>query len=566
MSEELDDLPLAPSRRKRLYEPVILLDALRSIYNVENSVTEPDLESTAGKSPRQIFFCFVNKLSQICDNEPRQMFGKSVTAFVILDSGTIEYRFACNQREEHELETVKNYVTGILDLLNAVTDDQLSDKTFMATVSSRILRRILAFNRRRIEMYLDALSVRLEFCIASAAEDGTREGETVSQVLRGLEGHIDAALNAPRDSHDEFTHHAQALLNTINTHYRPSLENYLKQKTRGNNITRDSPWSEARHALGRLLSYFIAVKVLIEARQLWPQLFVDFEINWIPSSVPSRDPPDIRRNAKGIIHRMGRKATMNAYQQHERDLQSHKKLDDLIKKKVHPSQFRPIVHAEVHLLDSVLRDQAKADAEGEDPLRFFNEAEFGGYIGSSKPTCLLCHYYFNAHPSGVQCRSTHGNLYPNWRPPSVFESDGAEAEEERDAIVEAMIKDIRNETVRAIQQRSSTRKRHDSRDTPTNPWRSTVSNSSVAAEADDIDLASRLGQINLDVRSANGSVDFSRETTPDSVDSSRETTPGPIDSSRETTPDSIEIPVSKRNDAEKDEDVIVFSGRARRNK
>lgn len=274
----------------------------------------------------------------------------------------------------------------------------------------------------------------------------------------------------------------------------------------------DSPWSDARHALGRLLSYFIAIKVFIEARQLWPRLFVDYEVNWIPSSVPNKDPPDIRRSAKGIIDRMGRKETMTAYQRHAKDLQSHK-LDDRIKQRVHPSQFRPIVHAEVNLLDSILRDQTQADDEDEDPLRFFNEAEFGAYIGSSKPTCLLCHFYFRAHPSGVQCRGTHGNLYPNWRPPNVTENDGFEAEKERDGILEAIIKDIRNETVRAIKERSSTRKRHDSRDTPTNPWRSTVANSSVRAEDDETDLADRFGQVNLDFSPARDGTDSSRETT-----------------------------------------------------
>lgn len=168
---EPDDLPLAPSRRKRLYEPVILLDALLSIYHGESKVTEPDLESTTGKSAKQIFFCFVSKLSQICDSEPKQILGKSVTAFAVLDPGTIEYRFASNQRDEYELNTARDYVTVILDILSAVTDDQLSDKAFMAGVFSRILRRILAFNRPRIEMYIEELNSRLDFCISSAANE-----------------------------------------------------------------------------------------------------------------------------------------------------------------------------------------------------------------------------------------------------------------------------------------------------------------------------------------------------------------------------------------------------------
>jgi hypothetical protein len=287
----------------------------------------------------------------------------------------------------------------------------------------------------------------------------------------------------------------------------------MKRKTRGDNTMSDSPWSHVRHALGRLLSYFIAVKVLLSTLELWPQLFVDFEVNWIPSSAPSADPPDIRRNAKGIITRMGRnKDTISAYQRHANKLQSLG-LDAYIKEKVHHTNFQPIVHAETALLDSVLHSRATADSSGDDPIRFFNEAVFGGYIGTSKPTCLLCHLYFAAHPSGIQCRGTHGNLYRNWRPPSVSLADGAEASLERDMILEEMIKGVRNEAVRAIKERSYVRRVHDSRDTPSDPtWsttRATVGwgGGSVVAEGDAgiwegeeeaLALAERLGQVNLD--------------------------------------------------------------------
>lgn len=281
----------------------------------------------------------------------------------------------------------------------------------------------------------------------------------------------------------------------------------MKQKTRGVNTVGDSPWSEVRHALGRLLSYFIAINVLISARKLWPRIFVDFEVNWVPSTEPSEDPPEIRRNAKGIIDRMSRnKATLDAYQSHARALQSLG-LDNQIKQRVHHSRFRPIVHAEVNLLDSILRDRAQADEEGEDPLRFFNESEFGRYVGASKPTCLLCQWYFAAHPSGVQCRPGHGNLYYNWRAPDVRASDGSEADQERNDILESMIKSIRDETSRAIRERSYSRRRHDSRDTPSNPLYSTV-----RAEDGYDDLASRLSQINLDVASVGGHTDSSRDT------------------------------------------------------
>ncbi|KXX75020.1 hypothetical protein MMYC01_209159 [Madurella mycetomatis] len=502
-------IPLAPSRRKRFYEPVILLDSLRAVYRKENKVTEPDLEATAGKSPKQIFFCFVNKLGQICDNQPSQPLGKTVTSFVLLDSGTIEYRFASNQRDGQELNKVKKYIVDILNILGGVDDEVVNDKTLMAPIFSNILRMVLAFNRPRIEKYIGALcdqNNRLMHCIDTSAEEGLGIGKSVSQALRGLQTHIDAAMNTASDNNDEFARHAQELLQEINTHYGPTLEEYLKQKTRGVDTVEDSPWSEVRHALGRLLSYFIAIKVLISARKLWPQIFVDFEVEWIPSTEPSLEPPEIRRNAKGIIDRMGRnRATMEAYQRHANDLQGLG-LDNNIKDRVHHTKFRPIVHAEINLLDSIMRDEAQAYDEDEDPPRFFNEAEFGRYIGSSKPTCMLCHWYFAAHTSGVQCRSSHGNLYYNWRTPDVLETDGAEADQERNGIIESMIKAIREETSRAIKKRTYSRRKHDSRDTP-----SGILFGTIRGHDDDFDdLASRLSRTSLGGTDSSQDTSFSR--------------------------------------------------------
>ncbi|AEO60817.1 hypothetical protein MYCTH_2310455 [Thermothelomyces thermophilus ATCC 42464] len=269
----------------------------------------------------------------------------------------------------------------------------------------------------------------------------------------------------------------------------------MKQKTPDPMTNPDSRWVEVRHALGRLLSYFIAIKVFIAARRLWPRLFVDFEVTWIPSSEPLDDPPNIRRNAEGIIKRMTcDKSLLEAYHGYAAHLQSHK-LDERIRKHVQSGKFTPIVHAEVNLLESVLASRADAERSGEGPLRFFHEAEFGAYIGTSKPTCLLCRLYFDAHPAGVLCRESHGNLYHNWRAPDVRKADGSEPERLRREILEAMVKKVRKETEHAICQRSSFRKNHDSRNTPTNPLWGTTDIESQGRAENGIDRASRAGQI-----------------------------------------------------------------------
>ncbi|KAL2170247.1 hypothetical protein VTG60DRAFT_5023 [Thermothelomyces hinnuleus] len=272
----------------------------------------------------------------------------------------------------------------------------------------------------------------------------------------------------------------------------------MKQKTSDPMTNPDSPWVEVRHSLGRLLSYYIAVKVFISARKMWPRLFDDFEVTSIPSSEPLDDPPDIRRNAVGIIKRMSRnRSLMEAYEVNAAQLQLHK-LDDRIRERVRPGRFCPIVHAEINLLESVLASRAAAERGGEGPLRFIHEADFGAYIGTSKPTCLLCRLYFAAHPAGVRCRESHGNLYFNWRAPDVHVADGPEPERLRREILEAMVKEVRNEAGRAIYERSYIRKKHDSRDTPTNLlWSTTVGGSLQ----DGTDWASRTGQNGWDIAS-----------------------------------------------------------------
>lgn len=174
-----DPAPLPPSLRKRFYEPVILLDALRGVYKRDKSLAEPDLESSTGKSLKQTYFCFLNKLSQICDSQKNQDFGKTVSAIVVLDPGSIEYRFASNRRDSRELGTAKEYLTDILNVLGHVGDEEINDRAFMATVSSGILRKVLAFNRARIEVYLEDLveTDQLDFCIGSATTSETAGGE-----------------------------------------------------------------------------------------------------------------------------------------------------------------------------------------------------------------------------------------------------------------------------------------------------------------------------------------------------------------------------------------------------
>ena len=149
------------------------------------------------------------------------------------------------------------------------------------------------------------------------------------------------------------------------------------------------------------------------------------------------------------------------------------------------------MHAEL-LVDAFVRREERrsdADADGE-PLPFFGEDEFGRYIGSSKPTCRLCALWFgDSNPDGTQVRPSHGNLYHNWRPADVLESDGLEVDGHRRAMMETMVKVLREETFRCIKSQSAIRNPFDSNNTPTDPLWNAGPTSSVAAMLGDLSIA-----------------------------------------------------------------------------
>lgn len=135
-------------------------------------------------------------------------------------------------------------------------------------------------------------------------------------------------------------------------------------------------------------------------------------------------------------------------------------VDTIIRKQAGLKTFRPIVHAEVLVLESIARDG------GTHSSRFFNGYR---YIGSSKPTCRLCEYYFSFHASGVAVRPPHRNVYPNWRMPDVYQDQGYKAVKEREKLMEKILFKIREDAFRTLAEKVPERKFHDSNTEPTYP-------------------------------------------------------------------------------------------------
>lgn len=225
-----------------------------------------------------------------------------------------------------------------------------------------------------------------------------------------------------------------------------------------------SPWAELRHAAGRLLSYYQALKTLIEARKKWEPLFEDFEIDFVRSSAQINNPVNDRRvDAEAIIGRMtGDTTKMQEYRDHAEDLQKFK-LDLRIKNQAAKPSFKPIVHAEVLVHQSILDESGPT---GLRPSQFFNRYK---YIGSSKPTCRLCDYYFTASATGIDVRKTHRNLYINWRAPDVYSHQGEAAVKRRQQVLIQVNNKVREDAFRTLAEKVPERKNHDSNTDPTFP-------------------------------------------------------------------------------------------------
>lgn len=248
---------------------------------------------------------------------------------------------------------------------------------------------------------------------------------------------------------------------------KSSIYKSLQEKASSNTSSAEpSPWAELRHNAGRLLSYFQASRTLIEARKKleWECLFHDFEIHFVRSSTQISNPVNDKRvDAAAIIGRMtADKSKIEQYRAHADDLQKFG-LDDLIKEQAAKSSFRPLVHAEVLIHQSLLDEFGQ---NGPRPSQFFSGYR---YIGSSKPTCRLCDYYFTASATGVDVRKTHRNLYINWRAPDVYTSQGEAAAKRRQLFLNRMLERIRADTLRTLSEKVPERKDHDSNTDPTYP-------------------------------------------------------------------------------------------------
>ncbi|KAK3934142.1 hypothetical protein QBC46DRAFT_359230 [Diplogelasinospora grovesii] len=447
-------VPVTPKAVRRFREPVIFLVAL-NLNHKRNLKRNNDAPRSLESETDEVFHNFVCKLGQICDWRPG---GDTVTSFAVQQHpDKVEYVFGCNYRRPIPLRTVHGFITSILETLRDVRE--IENEEQQDVFESSLLRDILEHSRSRVKCYLNGLAASTEACIDLCKAENTKQAHEHRERFCHIRDAVALASQADSDEDDIFEHIESLLeqLQRLQSTRRFAL--FVRQRAADDRARNTEPWREFNHHCGRLISYKRAIQVFMDAALIWPELFDKFEVTAVPSSARDRilmdgNPP----SAVDIINRMKLppEDAASCIKVAE-NLQQMLGLDSVIKEQWNNRNARLTVHAEVLVHNYLER------IGGTRPERFFNNWRF---VGSSKPTCRLCHYYFLSHGGGVEVRGTSGNLYANWRMPDYADVHGCRTEagaaQKRLELMQAISTRIKQEVARTLKEGVTNTRTHDS--------------------------------------------------------------------------------------------------------
>jgi hypothetical protein len=208
-------------------------------------------------------------------------------------------------------------------------------------------------------------------------------------------------------------------IDTVKEYRRSPLQIFIKRRAAKEERLRknQSPWSNLHHIGGRLLAYQYDVETLISAHHIWEDsdLFRDFDVNFLdsggsnlasPLNFSPQSPDDIINSIPPSTCSNKEKKVLLQHAAELRPFGLDESLEKQWKRKLDPT-----VHAEMMLHDWLTRTPG-----GVQSARFFGGWQ---YIGTSKPVCRLCRYYFDIIATPVHFRNDHPNSYANWRLPDI---------------------------------------------------------------------------------------------------------------------------------------------------
>ena len=117
-------------------------------------------------------------------------------------------------------------------------------------------------------------------------------------------------------------------------------------------------------------------------------------------------------------------------------------LGDRIRTYYQANTFRPLVHAEVQVLEAF----------------YFGERAFvlkDRYVGTSKPACYCCYLYFQSHPLQCVTSRSHQNIWLNWGPPRLAGGAADEHYVHQRDILNSMLEKIRVDALDQISQKAA---------------------------------------------------------------------------------------------------------------
>lgn len=244
----------------------------------------------------------------------------------------------------------------------------------------------------------------------------------------------------------------ETLIKAIQVYKTGSFEKTLQSRAVEKN-TDATEWCSLRHYLGRLHSYRQASEIIVAAATTWPDLFKNHRVDYIDSACKKRIPTPKLSDLSKIIPIALPEHEESDFESDIAELRIHD-LDDEIKNQFKSWKTKAMVHCEVHLHNHLVQKGKTSSTN------FWSSTMF---IATSKPTCSLCHLYFNSPTNDFQVQTSHMNLYSRWRLPDIYEDQGAEAKECHEELLQELIEQMQHDLIKMLKQKVPKGKTHDSR-------------------------------------------------------------------------------------------------------
>ncbi|KAK6339946.1 hypothetical protein TWF718_009335 [Orbilia javanica] len=403
----------------KFYEPLIILAAYGKSQGPYFKAPGDEIGSLGGKG--KLYKQFLDHLAYVCDSS---MGGDTVTAIAIEGGPQLKYWVAANSgRPGKSIEHIRT----ILGSLKEVSKPGASENTILA-IKNKICNRIIEFSRDRLKSYRNKLSLTVGLCLKGhLGRENTKDAKALRSWLASV---LDENLSMDALVHQCYGAQSSGIYRILDAMTQRAKSPRLPWQARPDS----GEYSEIRRLIGRLSAHIKSARVFVEAGRYCPELFTNYSVEPAKCYSPT-DPPSYQSDSSinKIIKRM-KISHPACYDRHldgarSRDENFILNLQNCVREKYETPEFKLRMHAEIVILDFF--DQGNLSFLGGIP-----------YIGVSKPSCLLCYRYIQAHPLGARTSGCSNNLYLQWRPPYIQDTSPL-AVQKQEAIMNKMAQEIR---------------------------------------------------------------------------------------------------------------------------